>query len=62
MFDNGPLIKGQELLDSLLSIMQEDNKMKPRGEKNPLVEVHDSVWERVVEVRASITQEVFHDR
>lgn len=52
MFDNGHLRAdtktGQQLLDSLLSVMREghvDNSLRPI-----LVEIHDNVWQRVVKV------------
>lgn len=53
VFDNGDLRadieKGQQFLDTLLSIMRDchvDNTQKP-----VLVAIHDTVWHRVVKVR-----------
>ena len=51
VFDNGHLrenpVEAQKMMDSLLSGMRrEESKIS----KVPLIEVHDSVWQRIVKV------------
>lgn len=52
VFDNGHLRqtpeKAKQMMDNLLSIMRNEESPYP---KDPLIEVHDSVWHRVVKVR-----------
>ncbi|KAL9608737.1 MAG: hypothetical protein Q9167_006455 [Letrouitia subvulpina] len=53
LFDNGHLRqtpeKAKQMMDNLLSIMRNEEPPHPR---DPLIEVHDSVWHRVAKVRA----------
>lgn len=52
VFDNGHLRhtpeKAKQMMDALLSVMRNEESEHP---KDPLIEVHDSVWHRIVKVR-----------
>ncbi|OQD85463.1 hypothetical protein PENANT_c010G01167 [Penicillium antarcticum] len=50
-FDNGSLrdnpVESQKIIDCLLFRMEEGNELSQEFEKDPLLQVHNSVWERI---------------
>ncbi|KAJ5320443.1 terpene cyclase [Penicillium antarcticum] len=50
-FDNGSLrdnpVESQKIIDCLLFRMKEGNELSQEFEKDPLLQVHNSVWERI---------------
>jgi hypothetical protein len=59
VFDNGvlkdDLVNSQKMVDALLSTMRQGSeRSEARESKDKLIEVHDTVWERLVKVSLSL--------
>lgn len=63
MFDNGSLkedpVKSHEMIDRLLFKMQEGNELRSFVEEFPLIQVINSVWDRIVQVSRSLKTETY---